>query len=154
VLIDSGHHAGVFRTLSLAPDLAPAHEQTLLGREAVNRLLRRVTQNIQQSHIGNSQPTVVCSILAQRQLPANVNVIHRDETVILLDEACLQLVELFTVFGSPPITQVSLGIKLAAGIVESVRQFVADNRADGAEVYRIVDLGIVEMAAAECRLES
>src|ERR1039457_3886368 len=135
VLIDPRHHAGELRTVILAPDLAPADEQTLLGGEAVNGLLRSAAEHIQQSHVCKAQAAIVGSIFAQRQLSANVNVIHRNEAVVLVDEASLQLIELLAVLGSPPVAQVSLSIELAARIVEPMREFVADDRANGAEVH-------------------
>src|ERR1017187_2583744 len=54
VLIDSGHHAGELRTVILAPDLAPADEQTLLGSEAVDELLRSIAQQDRKSTRLNS----------------------------------------------------------------------------------------------------
>src|SRR5260370_3345285 len=57
---------------------------------------------------------------------------------VLVGNAFAALVVLFGVFGRPPIAEVAVSVELAALIVESVREFVTDNHADGAIIYGIV----------------
>ena len=66
------------------------------------------------------------------------------EGVKLIFDAGGALLKIFQVFGRPPVAQISLGIVLAALIVEAVGHLMADDGADAAIVERIVGLRIEE----------
>src|SRR5260370_6491509 len=68
---------------------------------------------------------------------------------VLVGNAFAALVVLFGVCGRPPIAEVAVSVELAALIVESVREFVTDNHADGAIIY-----GIVHTLLKERRLQN
>jgi hypothetical protein len=48
----------------------------------------------------------------------------------LVNHAVGAFVEFLAVFGRPPHFQIAFGVILAAAVVETVRDFVTDNRAD------------------------
>ncbi len=110
VLVHLRHHAGEFGTLVFAPDLCPTHKEALVRSKSIGGLLRSVSQHIKQGHMSNAHAAVVGGVLAQGELAANVHVIDRDEAVVFIDEAGLEVVELLAVFVRPPVVQVALGI--------------------------------------------
>ena len=80
-----------------------------------------------------------------------MNVIHDDILGILIFDALGALFELLRVLGRPPVLQVPVSIELAAFIVESVREFMA-NRATGvAVVGRVVQFGVVKRRLQHAR---
>ena len=61
-----------------APDLAPAEEEALLGREAVDLLSRSAAvDHVEQRHQGDAQAAVVGGVLAERQLAVQLHVVDR-----------------------------------------------------------------------------
>ena len=68
----------------------------------------------------------------------------RGECVVLLDEGVRALFEGGAVLIRPPVRQVSLPVVARALVVEAVPDLVADDRADRAEVHRVVGLGVEE----------
>src|SRR5258708_37661810 len=68
---------------------------------------------------------------------------------VLVRNALAALVVLFGVLRSPPIAQVALSVKFASLIVEAMREFVADNHANGAVIH-----GIVHRLFEEWRLQN
>ena len=67
-----------------------------------------------------------------------MKVVDRHVFAVLVDEALRARFEGLAILGRPPVAQISLGIEMAALVIEAVRQFVADYRADAAHVDRIV----------------
>jgi hypothetical protein len=132
----------------LTPNLAVGDEETLLRRVAVDRLHRRVSDNVHQRHVGQFRATVVGSVLAQRQaaieLHVALRILHADEAGILISGAGSALLKGLAVFRSPPIFEIAIGVEFASLVVEAVRQFVSDYHADAAVVYRVVHVLTVE----------
>src|SRR5204862_6189883 len=62
----------------------------------------------------------------------------------LVHDAIGSLAELLEVVRRPPHHQIAVGVKLRALIIEAVRHFVTDDRADAAIIERIVSFRIVE----------
>ena len=62
----------------------------------------------------------------------------------LVHDAIGSLAELLEVVRRPPHHQIAVGVKLRALIVEAVRHFVTDHRADAAIIKRIVGFRIIE----------
>ena len=66
--------------------------------------------------------------------------VHRHVTIVLCDDLLRALLELLLIGRRPPVRQVTLGVELAAFVIEAVRDLVA-NRAP----CRIaVDQGVVD----------
>ena len=137
-------HSLAFWPRVLAPALTVAHEEPLFRRETVDGLSRRGRQRRDVGHQRNPQTAVVGGILAERQLAVHLDVVHRGEVRILVDDAGGPLLEAFGVGGRPPVLQVALRVELAPLVVEAVRQLVADHTAGGPVVQRRVGLGVVE----------
>ena len=151
--IDGGAQAlGLVAGLS-APTLPVADKETLIGREAIDRLKLLALGIFLPREIGEQQPAEVGNILAQRQLAVDLDVVDDCVCRILVRDATGALLEFFSVVLGPPVAQVSLCVELAAFIVEAVSQFVTDGAAGVAVVRSGVRLGI-EQAAAECPPES
>src|SRR5215469_2825144 len=66
----------------LAPDLPIRQEESLLRREAINRLHRSVADDVAKRHVSQLQATVVGGILAQSELTVKLYfalvVFHRE----------------------------------------------------------------------------
>src|ERR1700750_3182252 len=67
----------------------------------------------------------VSDIFAEGQLAVHMQIINRDEAVVLLYDAVGACLELLFVHGRPPFAEVAVTIKLASLVVEAVREFVA-----------------------------
>src|SRR5215471_7888238 len=73
-----------------------------------------------------------------------MNVIHRYETIVLLDHACGPLIELFGIFRAPPVIEVTSAVELAAFIIETVREFVANDSSGIAIVHCVIHVVVVK----------
>src|SRR5207244_8870342 len=113
----------------------------LLGREVVNLFAWLIAQRIFQRHVGDAQAAIVGSILAQRELAIEGDVIlrvliifHAYELRILVGNARRAFVEFCLIFLRPPVAQVALGTALAALVVKAVRERLANDRSSAAHV--------------------
>src|SRR5262249_59586779 len=77
-----------------------------------------------------------------------LQVVDGCEPAVLVGNACRTLLKLSSVHRRPPIAQVSLGVELAAFVIETMSQLVTNYGADTAEVH-----GVVEFLCEERRLE-
>ena len=73
-----------------------------------------------------------------------LQIVHGDEAAVFVGDAAGALLKLRAVLRRPPVAQIALGIELAALIVKTMRQFVADDDSDAAEIHGIVSLLIEE----------
>src|ERR1051325_2997855 len=146
VLIVDGQEPRHLVGLVLAPDLSPADEYALLRRKAIDRpgRLARVSQRLHQRHVSDAQAAVVRSVFTERKLAAHVNVIHRDELVILINQALSTLFEGLFIFRRPPVLEIAFGVEERPLIVKSMSEFVANHRTHTAEIQRIISLEIIE----------
>src|SRR5215204_4163427 len=137
--------ARVLRSDVLRPDLRPAEEEPLLGREAGDGLRARLAfERLLVGRVGHGQAAEVSDRLADDEL-AVVEESGLDlEGVELLDDAVGALVELLQVLGRPPHDEVAVGVELRARVVKAVRHLVADDGADAAVVEGVVGLRAVE----------
>src|ERR1700683_4823535 len=92
---------------------------------------------------------VIGRVFAEGELAVQMDAIHWSEGGILLDETFGALLKFGGIFRGPPIAQVTLGIELAALIVEPVRQLVPHYRTDGATVH-----GRIHAVVEEGRLQN
>ena len=76
-----------------------------------------------------------------------------DKTVVLFDQRFRTLFETCTIFIRPPVVELAVTVILAALIVETMTDLVADNRADTTIIGRIVSLGIEERRLQNRRRE-
>ena len=73
-----------------------------------------------------------------------MQVVHTDESVVLLHDTLGTLIKLLTVGRRPPVFQVALAIELPALVIEAVRQFMPDDGPHRTVVHRIIPAGIEE----------
>ncbi len=131
----------------LAPGLRPAHVEALIAGEAVDHRRRAAAERELVGLVGDGQARVVGDVLAQRQLAVDVKAGHRLAGAVLRDQRVGLGLELLVVGRAEPAgraEQVAVAVVLAALVVEAVADLVADHRADGAVVHRIVRTGIEE----------
>src|ERR1043165_869214 len=128
----------------LRPDLCPAEKETLLGckaadigrtRLALHGFLKGVISHVEAAQIGDG--------FARHQLALHVETLLHFVAAELVDDALGALLEILHVGVGPPVLEIAFLVELRALIVEAVRDFVADDRADGPVVDRIVR-GLIE----------
>ena len=138
--------AQVFRTIVFASPLCVADEESLLRREAVAHRLLRFLRH--RGHLGlpchpaQDQAAQVGDVLAQRELAVDLDVVDDRVLRVLVDDALRALFERLRILLRPPVLQVTVGVELAALVVERVRQFVADGAARVAVVRSVVHLRV------------
>ena len=88
----------------------------------------------QERDVGQAQAAVVGRVLAQRQLAVYLYIVDRDKVAVLLYFAVGFLFEVFAIFRGPPVGQISIGIELAAFIVEAMSEFMSNDAANVAVV--------------------
>jgi len=120
----------------LAPDLSPAEEHALLGREAVDFTLTSGTGAGKVGHQREAQAPVVGGVFAERQASVDVGLAVDGVARVLIGDAGGALLIGLGVSGSPPVAQIALAVELAPLIVEAVGELVADDGAGGAVVDR------------------
>src|ERR1700733_1619539 len=81
-------------------------------------------------------------ILTHGQLRIDMQSGNRLESGVLRAEYRRAGLEGVRIRLAPPVAQSAARVELAALVVEAVRQFMANDGADGAEVYRRVGVGI------------
>ena len=133
----------------VAPDLPEADEELLLRSEAIY-LLPSPGDSYSAQRQANA--AIIRRVLAKGKLAVQVNVVDR-HVPVLVNEALRALLEI-RVLGRPPVAQISMGVELAALIVEAVRQLMADDSADASQVHRDRRRACRRMAAEECRREN
>src|SRR5487761_2063310 len=94
--------------------------------------------------VRDRQAGVVGNIFAQSQFAVDVVSLHRTERIVLLDQHLGLGGEVLVVFLGPPVAQVAVAIVLAALVVETVADFVADHGTDRAVICGIVGIGVEE----------
>src|SRR5947208_15201571 len=73
-----------------------------------------------------------------------MNIVYGNKVVILMDNARGTLLKFLGVLLSPPLVEIAFGIELAAFVVESVRELVANYGGRVAVVNGIVHLQVIE----------
>src|SRR5215472_12801393 len=144
VWIGDGAYTQILRTLVLTGPLRVADEEPLVGRKAVAFIQMLIFGSGFPRCVRQDQPAQVCDVLALGELAVDLDVVDDDVLGILIDHALAALLELLGIVLAPPVAQITLGVELAALVVEAVGEFVT-NRASGIAVVRsIVQLGIIE----------
>ena len=95
-------------------------------------------------HEGEQQAPVVGGVLAQGELAVDVDIVDRGKGAVLVDFAIGAGGEVLEVVGGSPVVEVALGVELAALVVESVGELVADDGADVAVVDGVILGAVVE----------
>src|SRR5690242_11197696 len=131
--IGVGQQARVLGPHICAPHLSPSEEESLLGRKSVDISLRFAFQGFFVGGIGNGETAQIGYAFAEHELAVLVQAGLDFVAIELLLDAGGALVEILTVFGRPPVSQVPLGVELRAGIVKAVSDFMADDRARSEE---------------------
>ena len=134
----------------MAPDLGVTQEEALLRGEAIEFFLfdGAVFKAADQSHEGQPNAGIVGAIFAQREPPVEIRAFHGAEAGILFVNAIHPFLEFRGILLGPPITQIAVGIELAALVVKAMGEFVTDNRANTAKVE-----GHIGVSAIERRLQ-
>src|SRR6218665_4159443 len=124
-----------------APHLAPAEEEALVTREALDdrRFLAPERQLVGLE--GHGQATQVADVLTQGELAIDVHALDRAEARVLVGQEPGALLEGGLVLRAPPVPQVAIAIGAAALIVEAVADFMPDDAADGTAVGGVVRVG-------------
>src|SRR5205085_8530825 len=127
------------------PDLRPAEEEALLGREVVNAGRSRLAlERLLEGVVGDREAAEVCDRLAADELARLVQARLDLEGVELLDDAVRAVFKVLHVGGRPPVLEVAGEVELRSLVVEAVRDLVADDRADAAVVDGVVCRGVEE----------
>src|SRR5512134_1084449 len=115
----------------IAAELAPADEELLLRREAVDDRLRSLAlAGLQVAVERDLGPGQVADRLAQHQLAVVVHARLDEVALELLDHTLPAGLELLQVLVGPPVLQPALRVVLRALVVEAVADLVADHGAD------------------------
>src|SRR6185437_14131051 len=129
VLVGLGMQAQVLRALVLAGPLRIAHEEALLGREAVAPGQRLVRALHTPGHVSQDQAAEIGDVLTQGETAVDVDVVNDHVFRVLVDDALGAFVELLGVLIAPPVFQIPCRIELAPLIVKAVRQLMTDGAA-------------------------
>src|SRR5580658_5025690 len=140
--VDSGTQPFGLVACTRTPALPVSDEETLLRREALERLQRLPLGILLPRHLSQNHSAQIGDILAESQFPVDLDVIHNYILRILIRDAACTLLERFGIFRSPPVTQIAIGVKLAAFVVEAVGKFMANRRSSIAEVGSRVGIHI------------
>src|SRR5262249_32574532 len=106
------------------PALPVAHEEALLGSQAIDWFQLLAFSVFLPRHVSQDQATYISYIFAKRQLAVDFHVINDFVVRILIGDATSPLYKILGIFGSPPVAQIAFGVVLAAFIIEAMRQFV------------------------------
>src|SRR5580704_4625313 len=123
-----------------ASPLRVADEEALLWSQSIDGLEILVRRRRFPSDVRENFAAKISDVFAHRQSAVDVHVVDAHVAGILVADTLRSLIEFFAIGVRPPIFQVAVGVELAALIVESVRQFVADRAAGVAVVWRVVHL--------------
>ena len=136
-----------------APHLAKAHVEALVARQAIEHGRRLAAQRDFIGFIGDRHARVVGDVLAQGQRAVDVVARQGAVAVVLLGQRIGLGGEVLAVGRGPPVAQVAVAIGLAALVVETVADFMADDGADGAIVDGVVRVGVEERRLQDGRGE-
>ena len=143
--VDLGALAHCCRACGLAPALPVGRKELLRGRQpsVLGGSLRVEVGSVLLRHLlvgnpGQPQPGQVGKIFAQRQLAVHVQVAHRNKAAVLVVDTLGALVEVLGIVPGPPVVQVAFRVKLAAFVVEAVRELVAHDPALGSIIHRVI----------------
>src|ERR1035441_407581 len=120
------------------PDRREREEETLFGREAVDRRAGLPLERLLERLVGDLDAAEVADVLAERELAVDGLVGERPVAVELLHDERRAGVVGLPVIGLPPVLEVPIRVVLAARVVESVGHLVADDDADAAVVHGVV----------------
>src|SRR6202034_2860607 len=109
-----------------APAMTVAYEESLVRSETLDRLQVLSLGVVFPRHVGEDQPAEVGDILPQGELTVDFDVINNRVRRILIGNTAGAPDELFAIFGGPPVAKITLGIELAAFVVEAVGELVAN----------------------------
>src|SRR6266436_3545222 len=102
----------------------------------IERLLERGVSKFYSAYVGD--------VFTLGQRAVHMQARQRLVFVVLRYDRFRSFLELLRRLRRPPIGQIPYFVVLPALIVEAVRHFVADDRADPAVVHRVVGVGIEE----------
>ena len=118
-----------------APALSVGHEDALFAAQAVEDGRGLAAERGAIGVERDQEAAQVRDVLAERQLAVDARSGDGFVGVVLLGESLRFGFEAFGVFRGPPIAQAAVGVDLAALVVETVRDLVADHSADRAVVH-------------------
>src|SRR3954452_6605326 len=135
--------AQILRTLVLARPLRESDEESLIGREAIDRF-RLVRIGRFPGQIREQSAAEIGDVFTRGQLRIDLDVVDDRVARVLLAHAIDALLERLRIRGRPPVLEISLRVELPPFVIERVRQLVANRRAGVAVVRRVVHLWIVK----------
>src|SRR5579883_2738434 len=140
-----------FRPFGAGPNLRPTHEEALFGRKAVDDAARMLRLPFLERLVRDRESAQIRDLLALDLFADLVYARQRLQCIPLVDDALRARVEPRRIRRRPPVGQVSNRVELAAGVVEAVRRFVADDGADAAVVDGHVRVFIEERRLQDAR---
>ena len=134
-----------FRRRLGRPNLCPPEEEPLLWGISIDQ--RRPAfgrEIIHQRRVSDVQTAEIADVLADRTLTFDVQAGQHLIAAELVNDTRGTLFKFRAVLGRPPIDLVSFGVVLAALVVETMRNLVADHSTHSAVVDGIVRLKVKE----------
>src|SRR6266496_5042234 len=125
-----------------SPATCVAKEKPLFGSESVHSLTRLALHGLLVSRISYDQASQIGDGFANYKLTVLVDSLFDLKPIELIDDTLCPRLKCFQVSISPPISEISCRVKLPTLIVETMRHFVANNRAHATIVEGVVCLGI------------
>ena len=116
----------VFWAVVVAGPLRHPNEETLVRSEALGCFQTLPFRFFFPGDIGQERAAKIRDVFASRQVAVDVDVVDHDILLVLVLYALRAIVELVRILRGPPVMQVAFRVELAALVVETVRQFVAD----------------------------
>src|SRR5579863_3687719 len=124
--IGLGAESHFLRTSVLTCPLSKTDKESLIGRQTVHCLKLLVLVGGFPGVVGENLAAQISHILTQSELAVDVDIVHHDILGVLVGNTLGALLKLLAVIFRPPFTQVSVSVELAAFIVKSVGQLMAN----------------------------
>src|SRR5258705_8160081 len=128
----------LFRSNTARPNLRPTEEETLLGRETIDQLIRLSCLRLLKRTIGQCQPTKIRDTFSDNQFTLKVQARFCFESIKLFYHAIRPLTKALIIALSPPIFEITRGVEACTLVVEPVGHLVSNNRTHSSVVDRII----------------
>src|SRR5205807_206293 len=107
-----------------------------------------------ERHQRDAGASIVRGVFSQGEAAIQFQIVDRGKAAVLVGNATGAFLKFLCVFQSPPIAEISLGIELAALIVKTVGEFMANHQADSAKIDRIIHIAVEEGGLQDARREN
>src|SRR5437899_4030680 len=144
VLVAVGHQPRILWAQIGAPHLRPTQKKPLLGSKSIETLWTLAFNRLFISCVRDGESAKIRYAFAENQFAIFVKTRLDFITIELLPNARRALIKILAIFFGPPLAEISLPVELRSGIVESMRDLVADYRTHPAIVNRVIGLRIIK----------